>query len=329
MPKRPLQTSSGNTAGSGCSQSILNFFQPTAKRTKSSDSRQDVIDLALAISARAERIAAKAGELEPGSAELDVLMEELKDIAGSPAIPLAAPAVSSVAPTPLRKTGQVKTQEYIFDITFTLFQSLHSAQPSHPIFGDVTPGKIQAPLTLSGRNAVSWKAKCKALAASIASNMGDYITPGDCWMKKDPYMSFQKKVDGKPSMLRSFMIVRLLAFVSHPSSQSWEALNGHSAGTAHSGDTPFTHWCHNGHGSKGGSLNGVQACVNGVQHGRFGTIQENTDQKRCREGSRATCPGHGEEGDHCFYVHEDGTQKPCLNLVGGPPERCTCARLCR
>ena len=90
-------------------------------------------------------------------------------------------------------------------------------------------------------------------------------------------------------------------------------------------DTPFTHFCHNGHGSKGGPIAGVVACVNGIEHGRFATAQENADQKDCRFGDRSLCPGHGTPLAPCIFVDPDtGLPRPCLNQVDGRPAECFC-----
>lgn len=95
---------------------------------------------------------------------------------------------------------------------------------------------------------------------------------------------------------------------------------GESKGRGRSRDSPFLHFCHNGHGSSVGGA----SCVNGLMHGVFGTPQENSRQKNCKAKDRASCPDH--YGKHYIYVHRDGTRKPCLNREDGRPVACLCAK---
>lgn len=364
--RRPLQEIVPN-------KSIRTFFAPVAKSPIAKKEKvaspikarnikaneivaraQAVIDKARLIASAAVASDCDDGTLETLSMSLRA-MEELKEpdafvgvsnltmvapittMDTSPIAMLDAPAtilsISDIAPVLVRQPGQVATYDYVYGIIFGKFTELHTQNPQHSIFGKIEKNMYRAPFDISGRNQVSWRQKVQVLAKLIQKETGPWITPGDCWMKRDPAMDFSRRVDGKPAEnLFSVQIVRLLAFLASPTDNNWLALTGQSkdANLYRSVDTPFTHWCHNGHGSKrGGGNGGVSGCVNGIQHGRFATALENAEQKACRDGDRAGCKGHGVEPRvFCIYVHEDGVQKPCLNLRDGKPERCLCVRKC-
>jgi hypothetical protein len=302
-------------------QGLLSNLPP--KRFKSV-SINDVITHADAIISRAAQIAERAKGLEDGSDELHQLLLELN----KPPI-MTALSLPTMSASPGPKPGQVLTNNFVFATVFSRFKSLYDQQPQHPIFGKPETGKICAPLRVKGRNQCSWEAKCHYLANAIEASNGRYITPGDCWMKVDFTMTFQMKVGGKPVVLVSFMIVRLLAFITSPTEEAWQAFVGHLENGSRSIDSPFTHWCHNGHGSKGGRISRTLGCVNGVQHGAFGTVQENVDQKKCRNRDRSLCPGHGPSKlGFCIFVHGNGAQKACLNYPEGKPQQCPCEIKC-
>lgn len=223
-------------------------------------------------------------------------------------------------------TGAVSTFQHVFHSVYDKFIALHDQNPHHPIFGERQAGKIRLPLTGTGRNRFDWEAKCLALARSVEEIMGPRIMLNSCWMKIDPVWHItMKDQTNKPVTLVQFLIVRLLAFVNNLTTEGWAALTGQLERSGRSVDTPFTHSCHNGHGSKGGLVAGTAACVNGIEHGRFSTVQENMEQKDCRFGDRAGCPGHGIPLAICIYVNPDsGLPWPCLNRVEGRPTECLC-----
>jgi len=331
-----------------CSGNILSYFPPLSKKPKSGPPAGELAErVALSaghVASVSSRIAARAAEIaRMGGSESELLEmhEELvrlledsrsalvtllpsKSALPPPSDPPFDPPSALLGPLP----GHVATRQHVFTLSFSKFQRLFAVNPGHPIFGEPESGKIQAPLDVKGRNPCSWRAKCDYLAVAVEKSMGPFILPGSCWMKTDCTMTFQRKdKGGQPVVLASFMVTRLLAFVTSPTDENWLALTGQLEKKGRSVDSPFTHWCHNGHGSKGGRLSKVLGCVNGVEHGRFANAAENASQKRCRLKGRAHCPGHGEPPSYCVYVHDDGVLKPCLNRVEGTPS-CACARKC-
>lgn len=223
--------------------------------------------------------------------------------------------------------GAVSTFQYVFNSVYDKFIALHEQNPHHPIFGERQAGKIRLPFTGTGRNRFDWEAKCLALARSIEEAMGAWIMPNSCWMKVDPvwHITMRDPQTKKPITLVQFQITRLLAFINNPTTEGWAALAGQLDKSGRSIDTPFTHFCHNGYGSKGGPIAGVAACVNGIEHGRFATAKENVDQKDCRFSDRSRCPGHGTPPAFCIFVDPDtGLPRPCLNQVDGRPPECFC-----
>ena len=111
--------------------------------------------------------------------------------------------------------------------------------------------------------------------------------------------------------LRSLPTVRLLAFLAMPSNETWGKLcaqPGDMAGQRPT-DSPFSHACGNG-----SNREGVAGCINGFDHGRFATRAEKESHKMCTNGARVLCPGHGLSAVKCYFVHENGMPKPCLNV---------------
>jgi hypothetical protein len=223
--------------------------------------------------------------------------------------------------------GAVSTFQHVFNSVYDKFTALHEQNPHHPIFGKRQAGKIRLPFTGTGRNRFDWEAKCLTLARSVEEAMGPWIMTNSCWMKVDStwHITMKDPRTNKPIALVQFQIVRLLAFINNPTTEGWAALTGQLEKSGRSIDTPFTHSCHNGQGSKGGLIVGTLACVNGIEHGRLATVQENAEQKNCRFGDRVRCPGHGTPLAVCIFVDPDtGLPRPCLNRVEGRPVECLC-----
>ncbi|KAL6249911.1 hypothetical protein RBB50_003767, partial [Rhinocladiella similis] len=117
---------------------------------------------------------------------------------------------------------------------------------------------------------------------------------------------------------RSFNTVRLMAFLADPTPGTWDKFTADPSHTAPVGtraiDNPFMHRCHRGP-TYGAEDNGQARCINGREHGRFGTKDENEEMKACSKTSAACiCPGHGAEKSKCIFTHDDGTPAPCLNV---------------
>ena len=161
----------------------------------------------------------------------------------------------------------VKTEEYVFNTTYSLFCQLHKSRSNHSIFGSPEKGKIRAPLTDNGRNPCNWERTMRTLGSTIKQAIGAYIHSDSCWLRASQYIKIATKVSGT---LVRMSVVRLLAFIAYPSDDNWERLVGQIEGRGRSGESPFLHLCHNGIGSRAS-----MGCVNGVKHGVFGTVQEN------------------------------------------------------
>lgn len=74
---------------------------------------------------------------------------------------------------------------------------------------------------------------------------------------------------------------------------------------------PFDHDC-NGPKRIGNGAGGTE-CINGLFHGRLTDRAQNEARKQCNNGSRATCPGHGNPLRYCLFTGSDGRLLPCLN----------------
>jgi len=238
---------------------------------------------------------------------------------------LPRPALDAPPATPVVSTSLVNTKDYIFNLVWFNITELHRSRPTHPMFGPCEKGKIRAPFFLPGGKgaATSWHKKVQHLAGNVAKCMGNWIPENSCWMVKEDSTHISSK-GGMLSRLVTYKTYRWLAFVANPTEENWGYLTGELEGKGKSRDVPFLHYCHNGHSSQ--DKRKALGCVNGYQHGFFGSAVENNKQRECRGRSRATCPGHN--GGYCVYVHENGWPRPCLNLTETPVV-CSCpGRLC-
>jgi hypothetical protein len=169
-----------------------------------------------------------------------------------------------------------------------------------------------------GRGApCSWKKKIRHIASTITKTMGKEIVPGSCWIMRGLDSTINQRVDGQHSRLVTFKTSRFFAFVQDPSDENWNRLSGHlQVPPSHDPtSSPFLHFCHNGHASRSSPGGLGLGCVNGIEHGRFGTVLENNRQKECAAGTRP-CPGHGSDERRCIAVHrQSGAPKPCLQGV--------------
>lgn len=221
---------------------------------------------------------------------------------------------------------RVKTSEYVCRCMWDLVTNLYQLSPDHPIFGPTESGSFRLPLREVGRNQLSWESKCRGIGRDVEKAMGPWILPGSCWMKKDPSIVISRKGDG---VLAQCLIVRLLAFLTDPSPANYTYFTATSNETYDTAgkkipatSSPFVHRCNNGHASV---VKNAPGCVNGIEHGYFGTPSENYSYQKCsRDGGVTKCPGHGPRGIKCLYVHPDGIPKPCLNTPDGRPRQCSC-----
>lgn len=126
------------------------------------------------------------------------------------------------------------------------------------------------------------------------------------------------------NILRKVTTVRLIAFLQDPSDDNWTKLCATPSDPQGSRpiDSPFSHACGNG-----AKASGEVGCINGLDHGRFATRQENESHKACTNGALALCPGHGVPPVRCIFVHADGLHKPCRMDPRQVPA-CQCARSC-
>ena len=115
-------------------------------------------------------------------------------------------------------------------------------------------------------------------------------------------------------------LTRLLAFFADPTDDNWDTVSKLTLGAGVTHMEPFLHFCHYGHASA--EANRGPGCVNGIDHGTFGTVSVNNAMRTCAvDGkNRSTCPGHG--ALRYFYVQRDGRPRPCFNLPAGPREDC-------
>ena len=174
-------------------------------------------------------------------------------------------------------------------------------------------------------NGQCWANWCRKIAASVAREMGEKVPAGACWMSRLTVLDI-----GEPRglhstrSLRKITVVRLLAFLADPSDTNWGKLCALPSDAPGSQliDNPFSHRCGNG-----SQTAGVPGCINGLDHGRFATRDENESHKRCANGALALCPGHGEPAVRCIFVHPDGHPRPCRMMEEHVPA-CRCDRRC-
>lgn len=155
--------------------------------------------------------------------------------------------------------------------------------------------------------------------------MGAQVPPGSCWMSTQTVIDITRPRGAHScDVLRKVTTTRLLAFLLDPTDDNWAKLTALPTDPQGSRpiDSPFSHSCGNG-----GSAPGKVACINGLEHGRFATRDENESHKACKNGALALCPGHGVPPVRCIFVHADGLQKPC-RMVDGHVPPCQCARPC-
>lgn len=275
---------------------------------------------------------------EPPAAELpassipDMSNEELRELEEVEDIEDLSPQPSSVPSSiPLGDPRIVNTADYVYAAVFDRIKDLYEREPDHPMFGEIENGKIRCPLgPLKKPNEVSWAKKIRDLARNVASRTGDTMLRGSCWMwySSANEIIWQKKDTGRYA---SIMPVRLLCFVANPSRENWAILTDEKYRVPdgrRSKDFPFCHTCHNGQGSLGEK---VAHCINGIEHGFFGTSVLNNSMKSCAKAAgRWCCPGHGPGNKHCKWVNKsNGSLLPCRNqLEARDRDDCDCEPNC-
>lgn len=205
-------------------------------------------------------------------------------------------------------------------------QALFDRLPrDHPIFGEPAQGLLRLPWEARRANGQCWKLWCSKLGDSVALEMGDQVPYGSCWMSRKTVVDINASAGPHHNrVLRKVATVRLLAFLQEPTDDNWTKLNATSTDPVGSRpiDSPFSHNCNNG-----ADRAGTAGCINGLEHGRFATREENESHKGCTNGARALCPGHGSPPVRCWFVHADGLPKPCRNQDNNVPH-CQCPRRC-
>ena len=233
--------------------------------------------------------------------------------------------------------NSLQTSEYIFDLVFGAIERIYAAQPNHSMFGAVGKGLIRCPIcsraSRTDHNSVSWSRKIWLKAEQIASNTGRDIVPGSCWLLfgNQQEMLWQKKGGGRYA---SVPVTRLFCFLANPSVEAWGYLTDEKYGVLgkRSLNSPFCHLCHNGSSSKNDKLS--LSCVNGFEHGFFGTTTVNNAMKPCGGplSGKWQCPGHADLGGkthHCIYVSSQGVISPCRNsLTVKDKSSCKCVPNC-
>ena len=184
-----------------------------------------------------------------------------------------------------------------------LLRSFHQVNPNHPMFGSIDFALLRAPYKSVRSNGVSWIGIVAKIARRVR-NPTTTIGDNKCWMAMVPQYKISKipTPGAKPKAAFAFLITRFLCFLANPTDENWRIL--HRKDTAIG--TPFSHFCSRGQPTAG--QKGV--CINGIEHGVFMTRAVNESMKCCKNGSRATCPGHA--GHKCIFTHPDGELKKCL-----------------
>lgn len=188
------------------------------------------------------------------------------------------------------------------------------------MFGTVSAGLVRAPYASDGRkNATSWLKVIRNIA-----DKSKYLRPidfsGDCWMSKTTQikLTLSGGGGGVTKLTKSILTVRFLAFLQNPTDENWTILCNDDALSNH----PFDHIC--GRGQQRRDQNGY-VCINGILHGTFSDRQANEARKKCTNGARCLCPGHGQQpATKCFFVHADGQRKRCRNHDDHVAFPCTC-----
>jgi len=196
---------------------------------------------------------------------------------------------------------------------------LFTSNRTHEMFGAVAKGLLRAPFEdFSRKNAVSWW----NIIESICNR--DFARPlrigeNQCWMTKSNSYKLTVSSGGSTQLVKSFKVVRFIAFLMQPSSSNWEALK---AGTE---AIPFDHFCHRGEATDPQQQGYV--CVNGVEHGEFSTREANESRKLCTFGARCLCPGHGPSLIKCIFTNPSGLPHGCRNVDNCVPQ-CRCDPRC-
>jgi hypothetical protein len=207
-------------------------------------------------------------------------------------------------------------QDYLID----LLQIIYNNNPNHEMFGDdLEEGpSLKAPYSSTRKNGTSWLNVIKSIANA------KYLYPpsllsNDCWMTKSSSIKLTKQKNGRIILVRSFKIVRFLAFLLHPSIENWIALRDGSI------ERPFDHLCQRG--ELADKLQKGYVCVNGINHGEFSNWVSNESRELCKNGALVLCPGHGFSKTFCIFTHPDGKIMPCRNHRRSVPS-CKCTRDC-
>lgn len=221
---------------------------------------------------------------------------------------------AAAAPAASTSSNLLSSEPYDVEATILrLFDKLHTHDSAHPIFGPPTAGLLRLPLTSTRKNGQSWSNKAKQIAQWIRDEMGDTVGMNTCWMSRNYQLQFTMTgPDGRPEVLARVLVTRLLAFLVDPTDEKWDWL---SATTTRGIDHPFSHSCGRGQKKEGQDA----YCINGLEHGRFASRNENESHKLCTYGARALCPGHGLPAVKCIFTHPDGTIKHCLMTEGHVP----------
>lgn len=258
-------------------------------------------------------------------------------------------------PTP-SNDGWVDTAEYVsYSVKYRLYR-LWRLRPDHSMFGEETEGEFRLPCFARKRdgghagNPVTWWSKADDLGRAVAKQMGKRIPVGSCWLVADNYQSRQRGKGAEKVYAMRWNIYRWLAFLNYPSKENWILFRGESKASTDLGSAsmeqwarqnPFCHTCNNG--SSSGTSRKAEAeeygetyvklgCVNGLEHGFFGSTISNNGMKNCSGplAARWDCPGHpsGPEdqgkSEHCFFVWKNtGHPRPCFNALS-KPETCKC-----
>lgn len=192
---------------------------------------------------------------------------------------------------------------------------IHRTRPDHPMFGPVEVGvKWQAPLTGDDGRNTSWE---KTMSLWFKS---DQFTSeprwGHCWMTKTVTMKMSTTRNGNIITLFSGQKTRFLTFLANPTDENWVRVTTEA--------DQYDHACSNGDKTP---KNPFGICINVVQHSA-GIIPRNANESRktCTNGALCLCPGHGLPV-RCFFMHADGTPKPCRSLPDQVPP-CNCAKKC-
>jgi hypothetical protein len=246
------------------------------------------------------------------------------------AIVTASRALTTMPRILIPRPEMVNTSDYIFDTVWGLIVEIHTREPTHPMFGEPQQDQLRAPFNVAG-NDTSWYSRTLRFAGCVQKAMGSEMIPGSCWMSSTRRTSIKQNVHAKTSeTFFSVAFTRFFFFLANPTSQNWDILTGQKRGLAiDPRQHPFSQTCHNGRHAKADIRDALldSSCVNGVQHGHFGTSQSNSDVKICKARSRAECPGHGSPTAYCIYVHRNGQLKHCLNLLV-TPSSCNCSTKC-